>query len=182
MANNVLASLDRECMVNNFVAAYVNEYDRKGILGGPWRYRELADTIGREIVLSTVVEVRELLPAFFGKKLRDSLKAEEKEAIEAFLREMIAALGHAWNWNTEDRREFRRDLGLYADFAMRHALQQKRKITKRHQEESPFVARVALLLDASLLEQARRAAGEFYPKVGTFAQKVLRLTLRPSRT
>jgi hypothetical protein len=180
LANNMLAMLDRERVVACFVAAYVEEYDREGILGGPSRDRELAETVGREIVLATILEVRALLPRFFGKKHRDALRAEERDAIDEFLRELVAALGRALDYNGEDRRQFRRDLTLYSEFALRQATQEKlRKKGKRQQEESPFIARVALLLDPSMLEQARRVAGKFYKNVGSLAQKFLRQTLNP---
>ena len=142
-----------------FVAAYVAQHDRRGILGGPARERELAETIGREILLAMIVEVREALPAFFGKKQKSKLKSEEMEAIDAFSRELLAALARAQNWNGEDRRQFRRDLTLYSDFTARQEVAAKsRKSGKTPEEEAPFIARVALLLDPSMLEQARRAA------------------------
>jgi hypothetical protein len=180
LANNLLATLNRERVVSSFVADYVEEYDREGILGGPWRDRELAETIGREVVLASIVEVRRLLPGFFGKRRLAALKADEKEAIDAFLREMVAALGRAWNWSEEDHEQFLRDRTLYSDFALQQTAQEKlQKKRKRQQEEPPFVARVALLLDPSLIEQARRAAGKFHAEAGRFAQKLLRQTLRP---
>src|SRR5450631_2374573 len=105
LANSMLAMLDRDRVVTRFVAAYVDEYDREGILGGASRDRELAETIGREVILVTILEVRALLPRFFGKKNSTALKADEKEAIDAFLQEMVAALGRAMNWSGEDRRQ-----------------------------------------------------------------------------
>jgi hypothetical protein len=180
LANNMLAALGRGRVVDGFVAAYVAEYDRRGILGGPSRDRELAETIGREVVLAMVLEVRHALPRFFGKKQRASLKEEQKEAIDAFFRELMAALDRVWSWNAEDRREFRRDLALYSDFAAgQAALANTRKRGKLREEDPPFVGRVALLLDPSMLEQARRAARKFHGDAGRLAQKLLRQTLRP---
>jgi len=54
-----------------------------------------------------------------------------------------------------------------------------RKRGKVQQEEPPFVGRVALLLDPSMLEQARRASRKFHGDVERLAQKLLRQTLRP---
>jgi hypothetical protein len=178
LANNMLVALVHDRIVDRFVAAYVAEHDRRGILGGPARERELADTMGREILLAMIVEVHEALPAFFGKKQQGKLKSEEREAIEAFSRELMAALARAQNWNGEDRRQFRRDLALYSEFSARHELVAKtRKRGKKLEEEAPFVARVALLLDPSMLEQARRAARKFHSGVGLLARKLLRKTL-----
>jgi hypothetical protein len=177
-ANNMLSAIMHDLIVDRFVAAYVAQYDRRGILGGPARERELAETIGREILLAMIVEVRDLLPAFFGRKQKSKLKSEERAAIDAFYRELLAALARAQNWNGEDRRQFRRDLALYSDFsARRERAASARKRGKTPEEEAPFIARVALLLDPSMLEQARRAARKFYGDVERLAQKILRKTL-----
>ncbi len=112
LANNMFSALGRGRMVDSFVAAYIAEYGRRGILGGPSRDRELAETIGREAMLAMIHEVPQVLPRFFGKKQYAALKAEEKEAMEAFFLELMAALGRAWGWNAQDRRQFGHDLEL----------------------------------------------------------------------
>jgi hypothetical protein len=178
LANNMLSSITRDGVVNKFVAAYVAEQDRRGILGGPARDRELLETVGREILMAMIVEVQEVLPVFFGKKPKSKLKPEEKEALDAFSNELLAALERAQNWNVEDRRQFRRDLALYAEFKARQEKKANtRKKEKGPEEEAPFVARVALLLDPSLLDEARRAARKFHGNVGQLARKLLRRTL-----
>ena len=91
----MLSTIGRDRVVGRFVAAYVVQHDRRGILGGPARERELAETMGREILLAMIVEAREALPNFFGKKQKGKLRAEETEAIEAFFREFLAALARA---------------------------------------------------------------------------------------
>ncbi|HWF12191.1 MAG TPA: hypothetical protein VG272_00520 [Candidatus Acidoferrales bacterium] len=182
LANNMLATLVHDRIVNGFVTTYVSQYDRKGILGGPARDRELAETIGREIVLALIVEVESLMPSFFGKKQKKKLKADEKQAIDLFLRELRAALERAHNWNSEDRMQFHRDLTMYTDFDVRKELAASvRKKGKAQEEEAPFVARVALLLDPSMLEQARRAARKFHGSMSVLARKLLRQTLSPGR-
>lgn len=178
LANNMLVALTHDRIVDRFVGAYVADYDRRGILGGPARARELAETIGREILLAMIVEVNKILPAFFGKKPKGKLKTENKDAIDAFSRELMAALARAQNWNAEDRRQFRRDLALYSDFSARQMMPAApRKQVKKAEEEAPFIPRVALLLDPSMLEEARRAARKFHGSVGPLARKLLRKTL-----
>jgi hypothetical protein len=178
LANSMLVALVHDRIVDRFVAGYVAEHDRRGILGGPARERELAETMGREILLAMIVEVHDGMPAFFGKKQKSKLNSEEREAIDAFSRELLAALARAQNWNGEDRRQFRRDLALYSEFRARPEMTAKaRKRGKIPEEEAPFVARVALLLDPSMLEQARRAARKFHSGVGLLARKLLRQTL-----
>jgi hypothetical protein len=174
----MLAAIERDRVVDRFVAAYVADYKRDGILGGPARDRELVETIGREILMAMIVEVNEALPVFFGKKPKSKLKSDEKEAIDAFSAELLAALARAQDWNGEDRKEFGRDLALYSEFSARQGMATKaRKRGRTAEEEAPFVARVALLLDPSMLEQARRAARKFHGGVGLLARKLLRKTL-----
>jgi hypothetical protein len=180
LANNMLAALVHDRVVHHFVEGYVNAYDRRGILGGPARDRELAETIGREIILALVLETRAVLPRFLGKQKASKLKSDEKETVEVFFRELIAALARAQNWNADDRKQFRRDLALYSEFGDRlETPAKRRKPSKVRQadEESPFVARVALLLDPSMLEQARRAARKFHGSLNSFARQLLRRTL-----
>lgn len=178
LANTMLVAIERDRLVDRFVADYVARHDRRGILGGPARERELEETVGREILLAMIVEVREALPAFFRGKQKSKLKSEETEAMDAFFRELLAALARAQNWNGEDRRQFRRDLELYSDFSGRQKTAAKgRKKQATPEEEAPFLARVALLLDPSMLEQARRAARIFHRGIGLLARKFLRQTL-----
>jgi hypothetical protein len=182
LANNMLAALGRGRLVDSFVAGYVEEYDRRGILGEVSRDRELAETIGREVVLAMIQEVRQTLPGFFGKRRLAALKEEEKQSTDAFFRELTVALDRAWNWSGEDRRQFRHDLALYSDFGAGQAdVTKTRKQEKWQEEELPFIGRVALLLDPSMLDQARRASRKFHGEVARLAQKLLRQTLRPSR-
>lgn len=183
LANNMLKAVDRGHVVADFVAHYIDEYDRHGILGGPARDRELAETIGREVVLAMVLEIPKGLPRFFGKTQRAKFNDSEKQAMDAFFQECIAALGRAWNWKPEDRRRFHQDFTLYSEFGARHdAEESTQKRGKMPQEEPPFVGRVALLLDPSMLDQARRATRKFHAEVEHLAQKLLKDTLRPART
>jgi hypothetical protein len=198
LANNMFAALDRDRVVGRFVASYVTEYDRRGILGGLARDRELAETIGREIVLEMILEVREALPRFFGKKQFAKLDEDKRQSVDLFFRELTDALGRVWDWKGEDRRQFQRDLALYSDFgghpdaaiktrkqgATRgnsRANARSKAPTIAQVTEPPFVGRVALLLDPSMLDQARRAARKLHAESGRLAQKLLRQTLRPGR-
>jgi hypothetical protein len=178
LANNMFTALGRGRVVDRFVAAYVAEYDRAAILGGASRDRELAETIGREAMLAMIHEVPQILPRFFGKKQYEALKGEEKETMDAFLLELMAALGRVWGWNAQDRRQFGHDLAMYSESAARPVkLAKGRKRGKVRGEDPPFIGRVALLLDPSMLDQARRAAREFHEDVRRLARKILSQTL-----
>ena len=178
LANNMFSALGRGRVVDRFIAGYVTANDRRGILGEASRDRELAETIGREAMLAMIQEVPQALPRFFGRQRYAALKAEEKQAMDAFFLELLAALGRVWGWNGEDRRQFGHDLDLYSEFAARPAkLAKGRKRGKEPQEDPPFVGRVALLLDPSMLDQARRATRKFHEEVRRLARKVLTQTL-----
>jgi hypothetical protein len=157
LANNMLAAVQRGHVVGDMVTGYVEAHDRQGILGGADRARELTQTIGREIVLAMIVEVYRMLPRYFGKTQASKLKEDERNASDAFFQELFAALGRAWNWQAEDRRQFASDLALYSEFGARQVKPTRMaKRGKVQPGEPPFVGRVALLLDPSMLDQARR--------------------------
>ena len=178
LANNMFTALGRGRVVDRFVAAYVAEYNRAAILGGASRDRELAETIGREAMLAMIHEVPQVLPRFFGKKQHATLKEEEKTAMDAFFLELMAALGRVWGWNAQDRRQFGHDLDMYSESAARPVkLAKGRKRGKVREEDPPFVGRVALLLDPSMIDQARRAARKFHEDVKRLARKILSQTL-----
>jgi len=179
LANHMLAAIERDRVVDRFVAAYVADYKREGILGGPARDRELVETIGREILMAMIVEVNEALPAFFGMKPKSKLKSEEKEAIRRFF---PASCWRLWGarkiGNGEDRSQFRRDLGLYSEFSARREVTVKaHKKGKVPEEEAPFVARVALLLDPSMLEQPGARRGNSMAVLESWLGNCFRKTL-----
>jgi hypothetical protein len=183
LASRMLSALERGRVVEGFVSAYVAGQDRRGILGGPARDRELAETIGREVMLAMIHEARRVLPRFFGNKPRAALRQEETAAIEAFFQELFATLGRAWQWDREDRKRFGSDLALYSEFAARRSkAAASRKQETPRQEDPPFVGRVALLLDPSMLEQARRATRQFHADVERLARKLLRQTVAPRQS
>lgn len=84
--------------------------------------------------------------------------AAEAAALNLFREEFFAALGQALRWTQADCEEFARDYDLYeaagaqVDIATRGA---------RGAASGPFVDRCGLLIDPSMLEQARRAARIF---------------------
>ena len=84
--------------------------------------------------------------------------AAEAVALNLFREEFFAALGQALRWTQADFEEFARDYDLY-EAAGSHAGVPERG--SRAAASGPFVDRCGLLIDPSMLEQARRAAGKF---------------------
>jgi hypothetical protein len=191
----LLSALDRDEMVPRFLDMYAAEYRRPGRADQPAHYHEQLDTIRREAILAMVVRTEGLLPKRLkvrislrpakrrkpskkGKRRAKKLKSSSLDLaiplLDLFREEFFVALGQALNWSDEDAQDFWRDLDVYESLS---AAEQHRAISRRPSAapvSGPFVDRVALLLDSSLMEQARRAAGKFQLELNSLADRVLR--------
>jgi hypothetical protein len=193
----LLATIDRNEMVARFLDVYAAEHRRPGRADQPVFYREQLQTIRRESILATVLRIEAALPARLkvsvtvrgtktpgrkkkSKKARGSRPAKRKAKLELaipfldlFREEFFVALGQSLDWTDEDAQEFWHDLELYERLSGPDSGRQSRRAA-RIRVAGPFVDRVALLLDPSLMEQARRAAGEFQVELNEAADRVLR--------
>ena len=191
----LLAALEREEMVARFLDMYAAEHRRPGRADQPVHYREQLERIRRESILAGVLRIEAALPARLKisvmvrgtKNLRRKKKGRKvartrpkaRPAMELaipfldlFREEFFVALGQALSWSDEDAREFWRDLDVYRMLSDRRSHRNARRMASA--ASGPFVDRVALLLDPSLMEQARRAAGKFELKINGAADRVLR--------
>jgi hypothetical protein len=196
-ASLLLSTLDRNEMVARFLDVYAAEHRRPGRADHPAFYREQLGRIRREAVLAMVLRIEEALPARLkvsvrvrgpksqrktkkGKKTARAKLTRKKAGLELaipfldlYREEFFVALGQSLDWTDDDAEEFWRDLGLYEKLNTRKPRRPTGNI--RHSAASgPFVDRVALLLDPSLMEQARRAAGKFELELHAAADRVLR--------
>lgn len=195
-ATLLLAALDRDEMVARFLDVYAAEHRRPGRADHPAHYREQFERIRREAVLVGVLRIEAALPARLkvsvtvrgAKSPRRKTKKGKKRAgarphrapvmelaipfLDLFREEFFVALGQAFRWTEDDAREFWRDLDVYRMLSTRGAGHQSGRVAGG--VSGPFVDRVALLLDPSLMEQARRAAGEFQLEINGAADRVLR--------
>jgi hypothetical protein len=188
-ANVLLATLDHDEMVGRFLDMYAADADQ------PTFYREQLQMIRRESILAAVMRIEAALPARLKvsvtvrgatrapkkkKKGKNASRSKPKRRssgvdlaipfLDLFREEFFVALGQALRWNNEDAQEFWRDLELYEMLSAR----QPSRPARRAAASGPFVDRVALLLDPSLMEQARRAAGKFQLEIDAAAERVLR--------
>jgi hypothetical protein len=105
------------------------------------------------------VEIERLVPAAFVFRRRGAPRPEESALAESFRAEFLASLARTQEWSAADaaeRQAFTRDLNMY-----RHWRRRERERADSQTPpgvESPFADRAALLLDPSMMEQARRAA------------------------
>jgi len=192
-ATQLLQTLDRDEMVARFLDLYAAEYRRPGRADQPVFYREQLERIRRESVLAAVIRIEGALPTRLkvrvtvrkakqgvkrGKGRRARSRRPAKAALELaipfldlFREEFFVALGQAMDWTDEDAREFWRDLDIYRMLGARGSTAAR---PRAGAASGPFVDRVALLLDPSLMEQARRAAGKFQLEIHQTADRVLR--------
>lgn len=197
-ATLLLSALDRDEMVARFLDVYAAQHRRPGRADHPVFYRDQLTTIRRESILAMVERIEAALPSRLkvsvtvraanrsrkakkGKKTNKA-KPARKAAMELaipfldlFREEFFVALGRALDWTDRDAEEFWHDLELYEQLAAR----EPRRLTQRASRAAasgPFVDRVAMLLDPSLMEQARRAAGAFQLELNAAADGILRKT------
>ena len=194
-ATMLLAAIDRNEMVQRFLDMYAAEFRRPGRADQPALYREQLQAVRREAILAMVMRIESSLPTRLkvsvtvrsakrctkGKKAVKAKPAKRAASMELgipfldlFREEFFVALGQALEWTDEDAEGFWRDLGLYEQLSgptprggARSALGSKGGAS------GPFVDRVGLVLDASLMEQARREAGKFQAELNAAADRVL---------
>jgi hypothetical protein len=190
----LLTTLDRNEMVGRFLDMYAAENRRPGRADQPAFYREQLQMIRRESILAAVMRIEAALPARLKvsvtvrggsrpsgkKKGKKSARVRVKRSssgldlaipfLDLFREEFFVALGQALTWNNDDAQQFWRDLELYEMLSAR----EPSRAVRRAAASGPFVDRVALLLDPSLMEQARRAAGKFQLEIDAAADRVLR--------
>ncbi len=197
-AARLLATLDHNEMVPRFLDMYAAENRRPGRADQPAHYREQLETIRREALLAMVLRAEAALPTRLkvrvtvretkrrvkSKKGKKSAKASAQKRqiarkpgldlaiplLDLFREEFFVALGQALRWTDEDAQAFWHDLELYESLAAN----EPRRPARRAIASGPFVDRTALLLDPSLMEQARRAAGKFQLELDAAADRVLR--------
>jgi hypothetical protein len=199
----LLRTLDRDEMVPRFLDIYAAEHRRPGRADHPGHYREQLETIRREAILTMVLRIEAALPKRLkvhvpvrspraqrsGKRRgrsRSKSHAPKRDAwefaipiLDLFREEFFTALGQALEWTQRDAEDFWRDLELYEQLRASESRRSGR--TSRLVPGGPFVDRVAFLLDPSLMEQARRAAGTFEAELDLAADRVLRTVLSRRR-
>lgn len=200
----LLSALDHQEMVRRFLDLYAAEHRRPGRADYPSQYYEQVSRIRREAILTMALRIETALPVRLkvsftvraarqaskvrkGKK-RGQTAAQKRKAgleiaipfLDLFREEFLGALGQSLDWDSEDAGEFWRDLAVYEKLSARRP-RRAAGPGPRPACSGPFVDRVALLLDPSLMEQARRAAGKFEAELWAAADGVLRKVFSPRR-
>jgi hypothetical protein len=147
----------------------------------PHRYRELLATLGREALLVMVAQVGIELPRYITRRRPPVLRGREVRDADAFGEELLASLARTLRWTPADAEEFHRDLDLYAQLSARQPLPRKHR-KPADPAEGPFADRCALLLDPSMLEKGRGAAGKLQVELERVTEKLLASVFRSRRT
>jgi hypothetical protein len=195
-AGLLLAALDRDEMVARFLDMYAAEHRRPGRADHPYLYREQLARIRREAILAMVMRIEAALPARLkvsvavrgakqpkkrqkGLKRERTIKRMKRPALELaipfldlFREEFFVALGQALQWTDDEAEEFWRDLELYEKLTARDP-HRTAAANRRLSVSGPFVDRVGLLLDPSMMDQARRDAGKFELELYAAADRVV---------
>lgn len=203
-AGLLLAALDRGEMIARFLDIYAAEHRRPGRADHPYLYREQLARIRREAILAMVLHIEAALPARLkvsvavrtakrrkkarnGKKSAGAAKRRKSTSLELaipfldlFREEFFVALGQALQWTDEDAGEFWHDLELYEKLTNQDT-HRMTAASRRLPIAGPFVDRVGLLLDPSMMEQARRDAGKFEMELHAAADRVLRVVFSRRR-
>ena len=112
-ASQLLAALDREGLVAQFLRTYAQEAKRPGRTADPQRYRELMETIRREALLVCVLQTEEEFPRRLGVGPAAKSTRAQAELVRLFREEFFVALGRSLDWDQKEFESFCRDLELY---------------------------------------------------------------------
>lgn len=200
-ASLLVLKLEREELVAQFVRAYASENSRPGHVSQPALFHDLVETIHRESLLAMVSHLDSVLPARFAKLALGWFRSPERrgtkkrptkssrkenvalqsQLLELFRQEFFATLGEVLNQRKEDFALFCEDLEVYKRLSECPRMELGVPL-RGGSASSPFVDRCAILLDPSLIDQARRAARKFESKLHSSAISVLNRVFSRWRT
>lgn len=172
LAFQLLVAVDRGAVVEKFIRSYANELKRPGRIANPVRYRDLLETIRREVFLVLALQVEEEAPLRLRARSGEKGSPAEAEIIRLFRDEFYIALGRSLDFSPEEFAGFSRDIEVC------RGLQRSTGTTKPRPAGAapagPFVDRCGFLLDSPLLDQGRRAAAKFESELHATASSLIR--------
>ena len=161
-------------MAARFVDGYAAANNRRGLTAHAAAHRELLANVRREMLLALCARMISGLPPYIaGRPNIKQLKLADVDAVDAFRAEFFVQLAAALKWSPEELQDFWGDLDVYAQVASRQS-EPMRAGSATRGAVGPFVDRCALLLDPSMFEQARRAAGKFLVELDALADATLK--------
>ncbi|HKV26982.1 MAG TPA: hypothetical protein VJN90_01750 [Candidatus Acidoferrales bacterium] len=179
-ASRLITALDGGALVPKFLRWYVSEKKRPGRTSDPQRYRDLVETIRREALLVLSLQVESQASKDLGIRPGQRATPAQSRLIKLFREEFYDALGRSLGGNKGDFEDFCRDLELFRKLYAEIAQVSKRSRAPAP-PKGPFVDRCGLLLDAPMLDQARRAAAKFEAELAATASAVLKRVFSHSK-
>jgi hypothetical protein len=174
-AARLLAALGGGGLAARFVRGYAEKHKRRALVAHPARHRELIERIGREALLAMSAKVeRELSREFGGVAGRRPRRSGTRKVggddghANHFRVEFYGELAEKLRWDRGELADFWRDLDLYTGAGRGPMTRRKKRGPRRSRKDrhlGAFADRCAFLLDSSLLERARRAAGRLHREI-----------------
>jgi len=192
IARRLVAEVSGAKLASGLIAGYAREFDRLDVIAHPERRSELEIIIHREILLAAAARITLGLKerAYDGRsgRRKASRASSKSRALSrwnsgTFTRELAAAVARESGWTLGDAIEFQSDLEIYRT-QLRTAAAPRLSSGRAHSAPghgSPFVDRCAILLDPSMLENARRAAAKLCVQVESLADKIMHDCLMPGK-
>lgn len=172
-AFQLISTIDRGEIISRFLRRYAREHQRPGRIEDAARFRELLQTIRREVLLLMALEIESEAKKRLAVPVRAKTPPGEFDLPQLFRDEFYFALGRGLDHAPEDASEFSRDLDVYR--ALRENAGGRKSPAKiPSPPKGPFVDRCGFILDSPMLDQARRAAAQFESEVTAMASAVLR--------
>lgn len=169
----LLGALNDSRVVAHFVDAYAAAHDRRGLTAHAAAHRELLLNIRREALLALCAQLVAGLSRRITGRAGKPMKPADVIAADAFRAEFFVQMAAALKWSPAELEDFWSDLEVYAQIAARQSAPMRSGSASRG-AVGPFVDRCALLLDPSMFEQARRAAGKFLVELDALAEKTMK--------
>lgn len=172
LASQFLDALETRRLVENFIENYATEFSRLGLMKHPVRHRELAATLSRETLLAMGAKASTELPRIMAGGRTREPTTKQTQAVDQVRDALVAAFAERLEWSAAETESFHADLCLYARLTARTP-RSSRRPRRSDSARGPFVDRCALLLDPSMLEKARAAAGKFQAEIDRITKRIL---------
>lgn len=171
LAFQLLVAVDRGAVVEKFVRSYARDQKRPGRISNPGRYRDLIETIRREVFLLITLQIEDESSQRLGGRLAKKTSTAERELTKLFRDEFYFALRRSLELSEHEFGEFCRDVQLYRSLQINAGGKSRLGPSA---PAGPFVDRCGFLLDSPLLDQGRRAAAKFESELHAAVSSVVR--------
>ena len=176
LAAELARGLERDATVEAFLEEYARRQHRPKLAGDADRYADLVGNIRREALLVMLLPVLQALPRKFAVRRGSPQRRKRALLAESFREELLTSVARELRLDVLSENVFRRDLDLYRQLSAKPS--RATGLSARSNGAGPFADRCAMLVDPSMLEEARRAAAQFQHQLQDTACTALTRSLR----